>query len=228
MKRASSQLSTRASSSGEDVGIVKILDVGCGAGDSLREEFEARLKATGDGTRIEMVGIDIDEESLARGRLNFPQFVFVQGRGEELPFPDQCFDAVISRVSICYMDIPVALRAMRRVLKVGGELRMKLHPYTFTLAELRAEIEAGPMWRRGQRALYRGYVLANGLALHFGGFNFRFPLARRRCESFQTREGMRRVLLAANFSRIDVSCWDTQIEWPHAGNCRASAFRESI
>ena len=227
-KLDSSQLSTPASGSGEDAGIIRILDVGCGAGDSLREELEALLKAMGDDARIEMVGIDIDEASLAQGRLNFPQFVFVHGKGEELPFSDQRFDAVISRVAICYMDIPVALREMRRVLKVGGELRMKLHPSTFTVAELRAEIKTGPLWRRVQRALYRGYVLANGLALHLVGFNFRFPLARRRCESFQTREGMRRVLLAANFGKIEVTCWDTHIEWPHAGNCRASAFRESI
>jgi ubiquinone/menaquinone biosynthesis C-methylase UbiE len=123
------------------------------------------------------------------------------------------------------MDIPIVLREMRRVLKVGGEIKMKLHPYTFTLAELRAEIKAGPLWRRVQSAVYRGYVLANGLALHVGGFNFRFPLARRRCESFQTQEGMRRALIAAHFGDVDVSCWDTHIEWPHAGNCRVSAFR---
>jgi ubiquinone/menaquinone biosynthesis C-methylase UbiE len=217
-----------ASGSDEDTGTIRILDVGCGAGDSLREELEARLTVRNDDTRLEMVGLDLDEESLAQGRVNFPQFVFVQGRGEELPFSDQRFDVVISRVAMCYMDIPVALREMRRVLKVGGELKLKLHPYTFTVAELRAEIKAGPLWRRVQAITYRSYVLANGVALHFGGSNFRFPLSRRHCESFQTREGMRRVLSAANFGRIDVSCWDTCIEWPHAGNCRVSAFRETI
>jgi hypothetical protein len=193
----------------------------------MREEFESRRKAMGSDVRIEMVGVDIDEESLARGRLNFPQFVFVQGRGEVLPFSDKSFDVVISRVAICYMDIPVALREIRRVMKIGGEVKMKLHPFRFTFAELRAEIGSGPLWRRVQRAIYRGYVLTNGLALHLGGFNFRFPLARRRCESFQTREGMRRALVAAHFGRVDVSCWDARVEWPHAGNCRVSAFRES-
>jgi SAM-dependent methyltransferase len=222
----SSPASGASSASRRVAEVFRVLDVGCGAGDSMREEFECR-KAKADGVRIEMVGIDIDEESLARGRLNFPQFAFVQGKGEKLPFSDQSFDAVISRVAICYMDIPVALREIRRVLKVGGEIKMKLHPYTFTVAELRAEIRSGPLWRRVQRAIYRGYVLTNGLALHLGGFNFRFPLARRRCESFQTREGMRRALVSANFGKVDVSCWDTNVEWPHAGNCRVSAFRES-
>jgi ubiquinone/menaquinone biosynthesis C-methylase UbiE len=193
----------------------------------MREELEARLNVMGDDTRIEMVGVDIDEESLAQGRSNFPQFVFVHGKGEELPFSDQCFDVVISRVAMCYMDIPVALREIRRVLKIGGEIKMKLHPFTFTLAELRAETGSGPLWRRVQRAVYRGYVLANGLALHLGGFNFRFPLARRRCESFQTQEGIRRALIAAHFGKVSVSCWETRIQWPHAGNCRVSAFRES-
>jgi SAM-dependent methyltransferase len=191
----------------------------------MREELELCRRAIGDETRIEMVGVDIDEESLAQGRLNFPQFEFVRGRGEQLPFSDERFDVVISRVAVCYMDIPIVLREMRRVLKVGGEVKMKLHPYTFTLAELRAEIGSGPLWRRAQSAVYRGYVFANGLALHLGGFNFRFPLARRRCESFQTREGMRRALVAAHFGKVDFSCWDTRIEWPHAGNCRVSAYR---
>src|ERR1700733_8397545 len=223
VRQDSSELSA-FSNSDNSSDVFRVLDVGCGAGDSMREELEARLKAMGDDTRIEMVGVDIDEESLAQGRSNFPQFVFVHGKGEELPFSDQRFDVVISRVAMCYMDIPAALREIRRVLKVGGELRMKLHPFTFTLAELRTEMGSGPLWRRVQSAVYRGYVLANGLALHLGGFNFRFPLARRRCESFQTQEGIRRALIAARFGKVSVSCWETRIQWPHAGNCRVSAF----
>jgi ubiquinone/menaquinone biosynthesis C-methylase UbiE len=218
--------SASTSDSGEVAEVFRVLDVGCGAGDSLREELEAQLSMRSGDARIEMFGVDIDEDALAQGRVSFPQFVFVNAEGEQLPFPDQFFDVVISRVAVCYMDVPVALREMRRVLKIGGEVKMKLHPFRFTFAELRAEIASGPLWRRAQRAVYRGYVLTNGLALHFLGVNFRFPLVRRRCESFQTREGMRRALVAAHFGKVDVSCWDAGIEWPHAGNCRVSAFRE--
>ena len=203
--------------------MVRVLDVGCGAGSSIQEEFELRRRE--DTSQIEMVGIDIDEEALAQGRMNYPEFRFVCAKGEKLPFPDGSFDAVISRVAMPYMDIPVALREIRRVLKVDGELRIKLHPLSFTLSELATEIRSGSARRRVQNLVYRLYVVANGVAFNFAGFNFHLPLARHRCESFQTQSGMRRALLAAGFKQIDVSCWDSRSTWPHAGNCRASARR---
>ena len=205
--------------------VIRVLDVGCGAGDSLNEELQLRCGGVEDAPQMEMVGVDIDEEALARGKINYPQFLFARARGEQLPFPDGSFDAVISRVAMPYMDIPVALREMRRVLKVGGELRIKLHPLSFTLSELAVEVQSGSLRRRAQNLVYRMYVVANGLAVHFAGFNFCFPLARHRCESFQTRSGIERALIAAGFEQTDVSCWMTRITWPHCGDCRASARR---
>lgn len=210
---------------GNAAGGVKILDVGCGAGDSMQEELQLRCSTLGNALPIEMVGLDIDDAALAQGRLNFPQFLFISAKAEKIPFPDGSFDAVISRVAMPYMDIPVALREMRRVLKSNGELRIKLHPLSFTFSELAVEIRSGSLRSRMQNLTYRLYVIANGMALHYAGFNFRFPLARHRCESFQTRSGIRRSLMAAGFVEIDASCWDTRITPPHAGNCRASARR---
>jgi SAM-dependent methyltransferase len=207
--------------------VIRVLDVGCGTGDSLREELDLRLGERGNASQIEMVGIDIDETALAQGRTNYPQFLFICAKGEKLPFPDGSFDAVISRVAMPYMDIPVALREIRRVLKVGGELKIKLHPLSFTFSELTAELRSGSARNRAQNLIYRLYVIANGMALHFLGLNFRFPLARRRCESFQTQNGTRRALVAAGFVQIDVSCWTTKIKWPHCGDCRASARRSA-
>ncbi len=213
--------------------VVRVLDVGCGAGDSMQEELQLRREALGRvpqtmppiNSQIEMVGIDIDEAALAQGRMSYPDFLFVCAKGEHLPFPDGWFDAVISRVAMPYMDIPVALREMRRVLKADGELRIKLHPLSFTLSEIAVELRSGSARRRAQNLIYRMYVIANGIALHLAGFNVRFPLARHRCESFQTRSGIRRALVAAGFEQIDVSCWATQITWPHCGDCRVSAHR---
>lgn len=203
---------------------LRVLDVGCGAGDSMRDEL--RLRCAEDvGQPIVMVGIDIDEEALACGRKNYPEFVFLCAKGEHLPFPDQSFDTVISRVAMPYMDIPATLREMRRVLKSDGELRLKLHPFSYTMSELAAELESGSVKSRIQNLAYRSYVVANGVALHCMGFNFRFPLAQHRCESFQTQSGIKRALTTAGFEKIDVSCWTTKITWPHAGDCRASAHR---
>jgi ubiquinone/menaquinone biosynthesis C-methylase UbiE len=207
--------------------VFRVLDVGCGAGDSLREELELRRKAMGDAVQIEMVGVDIDEALLEQGRAAYPQFLFVHAKGEHLPFADQSFDAVISRVALPYMDIPAALREMRRVLKPGADLKIKLHPLTFTLKEIATEMTSGPLWRRAQRLLYRGYVITNGVALHVGGFNFRFPLARRRCESFQTKRAIQRALIAAGFTQVEIPVWETLTKWPHAGNCRAIARRDN-
>lgn len=190
----------------------------------MQEELQLRYGKNG-GQPIEMVGIDVDEEVLAQGRKSYPGFLFVCAKGEHLPFPDESFDAVISRVAIPYMDIPATLGEMRRVLKADGELRLKLHPFSYTMSELAAELESGSVKSRVQSLVYRSYVVANGLALHCMGFNFHFPLARHRCESFQTQSGIKNALVAAGFERIDVSCWVTKITWPHAGNCRASAHR---
>jgi ubiquinone/menaquinone biosynthesis C-methylase UbiE len=203
---------------------LRVLDVGCGAGDSMREELRLR-SGESSGQPIEMVGIDIDEQVLAQGRESYPEFLFLCAKGEHLPFPDQTFDAVISRVAMPYMDIPATLREMRRVLKSDGELRIKLHPFSYTVSELAAELESGSVKNRMQNLVYRSYVVANGLALHCMGFNFHFPLASRRCESFQTQSGMKNALMTAGFEQIDVSCWETKITWPHAGDCRASAHR---
>jgi SAM-dependent methyltransferase len=207
--------------------VFRILDVGCGAGSSMQEELQLRCGTPGIAPQIEMVGVDIDEEALARGRMSYPQFLFVSAEGEKLPFPDGSFDAVISRVAMPYMDIPIALREIRRVLKVGGELKIKLHPLSFTLSELATELRSGSARSRAQNLVYRLYVIANGMALHFAGFNFRFPLARRRCESFQTQDGIRRALIAAGFGQTNVSCWVTKITWPHCGDCRVSARRSA-
>ncbi|HEX7159047.1 MAG TPA: class I SAM-dependent methyltransferase [Edaphobacter sp.] len=206
--------------------VFRVLDVGCGSGDSLREELESRRKILGPTAEIQMVGVDIDEPAIEQGRALYPQFLFVHAKGERLPFADHSFDAIISRVALPYMDIPAALREMRRVLKPGGELKIKLHPWTYTVQELAAEMKSGPLWRRAQRFLYRGYVITNGIALHASGFNFRFPLARRRCESFQTKKAIKQALTAAGFTRIEIPVWEIRTKWPHAGDCRAIAYRE--
>ena len=204
---------------------IRVLDVGCGSGNSLHDELQLHYTGLEPGRHIEMVGVDIDPDSLESAKKNYPQFLFVHAKGERLPFPDQSFDAVISRVAVPYMDIPVALSEMRRVLKPGGELRIKLHPLSFTLLELHEELHSGSLRSRVQNLLYRSYVLTNGMVFHLSGSNFHFPLARHRCESFQTQSGTRRALLAAGFQQIDTSCWDEKAVWPHAGNCSALARR---
>jgi ubiquinone/menaquinone biosynthesis C-methylase UbiE len=122
------------------------------------------------------------------------------------------------------MDIPATLHQVARVLKTGGALRAKLHPFTYTLSELREELRSGGVIAV-KNFIYRLYVLSHGVALHVAGVGFRFPLARRRCESFQTRRSIRRAMERAGFETIDTSNWETAIARPHAGNCWVEAMK---
>lgn len=201
----------------------RLLDIGCGEGGSLRDELGR--SSTAHNQQIQAVGVDINLELLLRSKKIYPDFHFVCARGEQLPFRDQSFDTVISRVAIPYMDIPVTLREVSRVLKPGCELHMKLFPFSYTLSELLTELSHGPISQRLKNLVFRLYVIANGFALHLFGFNFRFPLVRRFSESFQTKRGIRQVLTAAGFRRSHISCWETKIDRPHSGNCRVTAVR---
>lgn len=205
----------------------RILDVGCGEGATLSEELQLRHSESAALAQIQVVGIDINLEALRKAKDSYPQFCFVCARGERLPFRAESFDAVLSRVALPYVDIPVTLREVWRVLTAGGDLRIKVHPFSYARSELVSEVRSGTLEKRVRSLVYRLYVIANGLALHLAGFNFRYPLARRRCESFQTKRAIRRALRAAAFHSIDTSCWMTRIIRPHAGNCRAIAIRGS-
>jgi SAM-dependent methyltransferase len=159
-----------------------ILDIGCGIGQTL---IACKL-----GTHVEAYGVDIDGDALVQGRRLAPGIRFVQALGEQLPFANDAFDVVISRVAVPYMHVPDVLDEIGRVLKYGGSCWLALHPLSTVRSRLVRSIKAG----RVQDVVYSVYVLANGLLFHVTGRQFRFPLNRQRCESFQTVAGMRRAL----------------------------------
>jgi ubiquinone/menaquinone biosynthesis C-methylase UbiE len=165
---------------------VQILDLGCGH--------------TGLG-RIAgsfACGIDVNFRALKRAMNNGPG-LFVCGRGEQLPFRDNCFSFIRSNVAVPYMDIPAALAEMKRVLQPGGTIRLSLHPVSMTLKELLRAIRSGDL----RNMVYRPYILINGVCFFWTSRLFRFPF-NRRCESFQTMAGMRRVLRAHGFAEIQL------------------------
>lgn len=165
-----------------------ILDIGCGAGQSL-------LACVRSGQRA--VGVDRDLEALRLGRRLRVPALLVQASGEQLPFGDASFDFILSRVALPYMHIPSALAEAARLLRPGGRLWLALHPVaTFS-------------WRRALRhprsAAFEIYRLLNTAALHWGGVQFRYPLRRSRIESYQTEAGMRRLLQRTGFENIGFS-----------------------
>lgn len=95
-----------------------VLDLGCGEG--------RHVHGVGARKTADIVGVDLDEASLAKGRdgsamVGFADSRFVAGDAFRLPFRDATFDAVIcSEVLEHLTDYKDALREIHRVVKPGG------------------------------------------------------------------------------------------------------------
>ncbi len=168
----------------------RVLDVGCGTGDALDRA----------GTEFLAVGIDIDHDALRSGSKLFPRCRLSCATGEALPFKDASFDAVLSRVALPYMNLPIALEEIARVLRHGGEVWLVFQRFAFVRSELMKSLRTV----NAQHAIFLCYVILNGLVFHFLGRTFRFPLNPRFCESFQTERGIRRALARAGFAEIRI------------------------
>lgn len=168
-----------------------ILDLGCGAGQTLL--------TCGLAENVFACGIDIDEEPLRYGRQAAPQLHFVRATGETLPFAERTFDVVISRVALPYMHIPTALAEIARVLTPGGHVWFTLHPLSLVSRWWWRALQQGNL----KSVIYFSYVIANGIWLHAFGTQTRFPLNRARCESFQSVRSITQALQAAGFKNIE-------------------------
>jgi SAM-dependent methyltransferase len=104
----------------------RVLEVGCGHGGGASYLMRTSHPASYTGLDLNPVGI-----AFCRKRHNVPGLDFVQGDAENLPFPDQSFDAVINiESSHCYPRFPRFLAEVARVLRPGGH---------FLYADLRAD-----------------------------------------------------------------------------------------
>jgi ubiquinone/menaquinone biosynthesis C-methylase UbiE len=100
-----------------------VLDVGCGTG-TLAIEAQQRVGATG-----RVVGVDPGAQQIARARAkaarrNVP-IEFQIGVIEQLAFPDQTFDVVLSTLMMHHLPASLkrqGLAEIARVLKPGGRL----------------------------------------------------------------------------------------------------------
>jgi SAM-dependent methyltransferase len=101
---------------------LSVLDLGCGE----RRQLES-LVARG----CRAVGIDPCPEAVSRCRAR--GLNVVQGRGEALPFDDESFDAVVSRVVLPYTDERRVVAEIARVLRPGGQVRLSCHGVAYHL-----------------------------------------------------------------------------------------------
>lgn len=170
----------------------RILDVGCGAGQSL---IALNLPPS-----VAAVGIDSDADAIRLGHELHPSLRLVWGAAEALPFQNQSLDFVFSRVALPYMNIPLALREMARVLVPSGGIWLTLHPLTMTFEQLRDAL----CGFNPKSTLFQIYVLLNGLYFYITAKTFYWPSCDRRYESFQTSRGMRRALQVAGFVDVEI------------------------
>ncbi len=92
---------------------IRVLDIGCGEGATLRHLGEPE-GAT---------GIDLFEEKIAFAAKALPRCRFVAGSAYELPFPDGAFDHLLVRDLVHHLDEPERfVTECARVLAPGGRI----------------------------------------------------------------------------------------------------------
>ena len=92
----------------------RVLDVGCGPG-ALTAELVARVGPAG------VSAVDPSESFVAAARSRNPEVDVQEASAEQLPFPDNTFDATLAQLVVHFMSDPVAgLAEMRRVTKPDG------------------------------------------------------------------------------------------------------------
>jgi ubiquinone/menaquinone biosynthesis C-methylase UbiE len=98
---------------------VKVLDFGCGSGDSSTE-----LAFCG----YEVTGLDVSPDllELARKRAELDGVAercqFVLADGGQAPFPDNTFDMILVQAVLHHVNMAECLAQLRRILKPGGHL----------------------------------------------------------------------------------------------------------
>lgn len=168
----------------------KVLDVGCGAGQTLlATEFAP-------GTMV--IGLDIDKSALSLGKQFDKNISFVCAEAERLPFENERLDFVFSRVALPYMNVHETLFEIFRVLRRGGRVWLVLHPYSMILKETIDALSG----LRIRRAVVCLYVIVNGVVLNSLGKEFHLPLRKHYYESFQTIRGITKLLRKAGFDEI--------------------------
>ncbi|MCB0790657.1 MAG: class I SAM-dependent methyltransferase [Flavobacteriales bacterium] len=92
----------------------QVLDVGCGTG-NYTTALEQR------GSR--MTGLDPSERMLEEARGKSSTITWVNGRSEDLPFPNAVFDGAIATLTTHHWDdLTMGFRQMHRVLRKGAPL----------------------------------------------------------------------------------------------------------
>ncbi|ORW26183.1 phthiotriol/phenolphthiotriol dimycocerosates methyltransferase [Mycobacterium palustre] len=127
----------------------RVLEVSCGHGGGASYVMRTLGPASYTGLDLNPVGLDF-----CRRKHHLPGLDFVEGNAEDLPFPDQSFDAVINiEASHCYPRFPRFLEEVARVLRPGGHLLYADARRRRELAKWEAELHDAPMRLVAERVI---------------------------------------------------------------------------
>src|SRR5262249_6601124 len=115
-----------------------VVDIGCGAGQTLR-------LVRNDACQALLVGVDPDITALTAGVGDTDELHLVRGEGERLPLADRIASHVICRVALNYMDQRMALEEMARILRPGGFLILSCIGPGYSLGQVLRPLHGG--WR---------------------------------------------------------------------------------
>ncbi|MCS6987296.1 MAG: class I SAM-dependent methyltransferase [Sphingomonadaceae bacterium] len=123
----------------------RVLELGAGGGANLPLYDPRRVTS--------VTGVDPHARLRAMAlRAGVPAAVpieLVDGRAEELPFPDGSFDTVVTTFTLCSVQDPArALAEARRVLKPGGRLVFLEHGLAPAPGLQRWQRRLEPLWKR--------------------------------------------------------------------------------
>ena len=138
----------------------RILELGCGPAYMWRE-CSSRIPAGWDITLSDLSSGMVDaawRNLVVTGRA----FQFKEIDAQEIPFPDETFDAVIANFMLYHVpDRPKALREIKRVLKAGGELIAATagNAHLKEMMEYLQRVHVGNIWE----SYANPFTLDNGL-----------------------------------------------------------------
>lgn len=167
-----------------------VLDIGCGAGQTL---MAPELAAAG-----ALYGIDVDAKAIDYGRRHHPHLQLSVGSAEH-PGIAGTFDLVYSRVALPYTDIPRALASMAALTKPGGHVWITWHTWRNEFLNLGVAVRQLAV----KRIIDRLYVITNSALFALTGRVFRRPW-NGRIESVQTERAVRRAMRRAGFTDIQI------------------------
>ncbi|OBF83056.1 SAM-dependent methyltransferase [Mycobacterium sp. 852002-51163_SCH5372311] len=135
------QLYHRTATQAGDLSGMEVLEVGCGHGGGASYLTRALHPAHYTALDLNPTGIEF-----CRQRHRLPNLEFVVGDAQNLPFPDQSFDALINvESSIHYPDFRRFLAEAARVLRPGGHLLYTDGRFASHVPDWEAALAGAPM-----------------------------------------------------------------------------------